>query len=142
MDIPMTLMPAKAIQATPAVRAPILRGRSNPPGSSTLVMGKMSKPHSGGRGATADISQTRQCLVKRQMKTRPERTAETLKTAISSVLPGRGEFLEGVFPGTLCRANFRCRSATNSLPLQTEEPTFVSNNVDVFQVYFHEQTNA
>ena len=54
----------------------------------------------------------------------PEGTAEALENkAISSVLPGRGVLMD-IFPGTLCRANFRCRSATiTGLPIKNiEEP--------------------
>jgi len=54
----------------------------------------------------------------------PEGTAEALENkVIPSVLPGR-ETLMDIFPGTLCRADFRCRSATFiGLPIKnTEEP--------------------
>jgi len=50
---------------------------------------------------------------------------------VSSVLSGRGTLLNA-FPGTLCRANFQCRSATSIvLPIRNiEEPRFFIEPAD------------
>ena len=72
-----------ALRSHDRERGPVLRSRGG---------------EAGRRGATADISQTRQCLVKRQMGTRPVRTADAFETTVSSVLSGRGNSWRACFP--------------------------------------------